>query len=435
MRTFARTITSLAVFASVLGLLMGVGPGVARAQVSSVPDTYTVSARADGLMVETYVPQAPLIGTGGGMVDVSSASAQALVDSIGRSTAYASAPYPGDIVVGLPGLVNGLGAGELPPVPDYPLYVNSDFPAEPARRGELGPYVLDARSDALESVGSVAIGMSSESLKVGAVNARSEASVDEVTGALVARAWSSVDPIAVGGLLSIGKIETVVRMEMLVGEEPKIEASTDLGTITIAGIKVGITDEGLVLGAPIPGLSIPGATAGLSALLAQAGIDLEVLPAVKTDTSYTSQGLRISYGTEVPVVGETRVSVVVGRATVSVSAAVAPAPADPEAVIDLPAAPVDMGGLLPAQVDGLDLSLPWEVAAAPVTPAGPNVVQPATQIVRSTLDLGTTRFYTSLVIAALVSLAASRALGAFGVRVGARPSVPRPSVRLQLPLD
>lgn len=423
-----RVVPRLAVASLLVTVLAGLGTA-SGAQTEPLPDTFTISARADGLLVELYLPQTPLIGTGGGLVDLSSASAQSLVNSLGRSTAYAGAPYPGEIIVGVPGLINGLGAGGLPPAPDYPLYVNSDFPAEPARRAEFGPYVLEAASESLTSGSSVEAGGSSGTVALGAISATAESFIDEESGLLVAEATSTVDPIAIGDLLSVGRIETRVRMEARPGELPEVMSSTDLGTITVAGIKVGLTDLGLELAGPLPGVG----TGALTGLLSAADIEIEIVPAVQTETTYVSEGLRISHETEVPALGTVGVSYVVGRASVSISSVVSEPPATGELVppVDERTAP-PAAAPGPVPVDGLVLSSPLtpEVVAAPRPAPAPA----SARFVPSTLSLDAGRFYAAIVGAALVALIASRFLGVFGVRVWPRQVAPPPNaVRLRLP--
>ncbi len=431
MRTLSRLLGSAAV-ALIIGLSC---PPVVGAQAVPLPDSYTISARADGFLMEYFLPQTPLVGTGGGLVDVSSASAQALVNSLGRSTAYASAPYPGEILVGLPGLANGLGAGDLPPVPDYPLYVNADYPAEPARRAELGPYVLAAESGEIASSGSMTVGVSStDDLKIGAVNATADSWIDESSGLLVAEAWSASDPISIGGLLSIGKIETHARMEAMPGEAPEVVASIDLGTISIAGVKVGLTQDGFEVAGPLPGVS----AAVLTDLLASADITFEVVPAVKTDTTYVSEGLRIEYGAEVPAVGTVRVSFLLGRVSVSISSAVSAAlpsgelgPPVEAALTPTPDAVVFDEPSIPSPVLPVPAITP-EPAPTGTTPSMATPVSAGFE--RSPIDLRAGRFYLAIVAVAFVTLAASRVLGVFGIQIWPRDvAVPASAVRLQLP--
>ena len=85
-----------------------------------------VSARADAMAVEYINTSSPVFGSEP-VIYGTPASAASLVDSVGQSTAWAAAPYPGDIMVGAADNGNGtlVGAG-LPGIfASYPFYVET----------------------------------------------------------------------------------------------------------------------------------------------------------------------------------------------------------------------------------------------------------------------------------------------------------------------
>jgi len=84
----------------------------AGADESAPAEEFTMTARADTFafqFIETATPAAP----GGEVFDASPSTAQALLDSVGRSEGYAAAPTPGPFFATLPsngtGVVAGLG--------------------------------------------------------------------------------------------------------------------------------------------------------------------------------------------------------------------------------------------------------------------------------------------------------------------------------------
>src|SRR5665213_1233207 len=127
--------------------LMIVGSaGMAMASGAPNVTSFTVSARGDAIAVEIIDPSAPLFPNGE-ITDATPGTAQATVDALGESNAFASSPYPGDSIAGLPSLVNGLGgSGGLPPLPSYPFIVNTSYPSTPAADQTQGPYRLAATS-------------------------------------------------------------------------------------------------------------------------------------------------------------------------------------------------------------------------------------------------------------------------------------------------
>src|SRR5690606_24310131 len=119
----------------------------------------------------------------------------------------------------------------------------------------------------------------------------------------------------------------------------ELVSSLSIGTLSIAGIEVGLTDQGLTVGGTT---LLPVDLSPLGALLSALGVELEVLPEVRTPTSITSAGLRVTYQQEFPTLGETTVRLVLGQVTAAV---------DPGAGI---------GGVEPVQ--------PPVVAATPIVP-------------------------------------------------------------------
>src|SRR2546428_735047 len=67
---------------------------------------YRAVANADGTRVTVSAPGYLLVNT---LFDTGAPTAQAVVDGLGNSRAFASYPYPGDTVVAAPGLVKGNG--------------------------------------------------------------------------------------------------------------------------------------------------------------------------------------------------------------------------------------------------------------------------------------------------------------------------------------
>src|SRR4029077_10648178 len=96
-----------------------------------------------------------------------------------------------------------------------------------------------------------------------------------------------------------------------------------VGALSLGGITVGMTDQGLVLG----GLTLPlgNLLGGLAKVLSLGETTVKFLPATETPDSILSAGLLITTSEQLPVVGHpAQVSVTVGRALALASASAGP---------------------------------------------------------------------------------------------------------------
>jgi len=324
-----------------LGLALG---ATARAEQS----TYVLRARADALGIEFLAKDAPVVSIGGGQVAfITPASAQSALDALGTSASFASAPFPGDLVVGLPGLVNGFTGGQIPPLPNYPLYVASSYPTAPEGRQATGPYLIEAKSAADRSDAQARVGLSTTPPQVAAASGVTAVSRDPATGKLSAVATADVAPFSLEGILQVGEVKSVASVEFdpnRPGATPVKKSSLSVGTITVAGVRVGLTEKGLTVADSV----VPVDVSALSAALKQAGIRLEYVPGVETPTSVTSASIRVSTEQTLPSAGRVGVGFVLGQVSAN---------ADPGSVLG--AAGGAASGTAPAGAGGLgDVAVP-----------------------------------------------------------------------------
>ncbi|MEY2569887.1 MAG: hypothetical protein QOE63_237, partial [Acidimicrobiaceae bacterium] len=331
-------------------------------------------------------------------------TAQASLDQF-SSTAFAAAPYPGDLIASLPTTINGLGAGSLPPAPAYPFIVSSDAAVTPSAKQEVGPYSISADSTDLSSIADAHIGLQSTSPQVVAATAHSTVTRDATTNHLVADATTTVEPVRINDLLALGEIRTTAHVEYDPNDPSGgviKSTSTSVGTITIAGIELGLTDKGLSLA----GTSLlPIDISVLTNLLAPTGFTIGYIPAEETDTSISSAAVQLTYkGTFPSPFLDTTVRFPLGRATVSALPGnlpkVAPLVAAP---VVAPAASGSGGGSTPVG-SGAAPTVGTPVATAPVEDTSPSIT--STFVPGPLADLG--RFYLILVGGALVALTSSR---------------------------
>jgi hypothetical protein len=420
--------------------LGGVGPAGAELDAGSA---YTAVARADALGIEYVNTAAPVFGDNP-VIYGTPATAQSEVDSNGRSTAFAAAPYPGDLMVGLPDNANGIMAGSGFPArfPPYPFIVRSEYPVAPSAERSQSGISLAARSDQLASAAEARSGLITGDLLAAAqAQASSRAEVDQVTGAITVTADSRLDGFKVTDALQVGKSASHARIVSRPGQDVVKETSFTVASVIVNGVELGLTDQGFEIGdqkapAPDPGPVLES--------LRQAGVTVEFLPATGTGSSVESAGLRI---TQVQDLGgqRQRVSLVLGRVSARIDGAATPADTgelDPIVTgeqsslplegTDGPAPPITAEPEPATAVDaelGAGLSAPE--ASGPAAAGGAASPQPATRpsgaaspLRYGLLDDDASWFYTALAATAALVVFGSRLLTGRGP-VPATPSVLR----------
>ncbi|HEX3796944.1 MAG TPA: hypothetical protein VHV57_20790 [Acidimicrobiales bacterium] len=215
-------------------------------------------------------------------------------------------------------------------------------------------------------------------------------------------------------------------------------SSLDLGSVTVAGIKVGLTQNGIqLIGANIalPSLAI------LNDLLSSAGVSLQILPSAKTSTSITSEGLKITLTKNLPVEGASEVIVILGQATVQLSSVPGLAGANGSSVQDSAGTTGSIdagngGGTTSPIVVPLPTNSPEVESAAPPTPSAS---APVTSVPRSSspdqlitptygevadhIGPDGLSFYLVLMLVGFALIAASRVAGHWALRRTHEPTV------------
>jgi hypothetical protein len=136
---------------------------------------------------------------------------------------------------------------------------------------------------------------------------------DSNSQALTATAVAEITPFSVSNVLRIGDIQGTASATYdpsANAGKPRLSSSLSIGTVTVAGVELGLTDKGLTLaGHPILPVDLSGVVSGL----ATSGLQLEYVPGHRTDTSITSAGVRITYQKVLPNLGLTTVRLVLGQ--------------------------------------------------------------------------------------------------------------------------
>ncbi|MBA3741412.1 hypothetical protein [Sporichthya sp.] len=413
--------------AALLGFV-GLGSSIAKADSPAVIENYTLSAQAQSLQFLITVPQAPLVST----YEAGAYGSSARIDSLGTSFADAGAPYS-PLANSLPGTVNGVGSGSLPPLPPLPGYVSASSPDRPADNQSQGVYAIKAHAEPERAEGSVAMGgaLAASEHSTMFSSARTLVNPD---GSLGIVASAGADLLNLGGLVDIGNVSSIATMSKRAGEAPVYEVITKLGTVTAAGTGFG-AEHALT----------PDMIDSLNASLKESGITLRFLPATyvysdgstntgspqrgKAIQSLNSGGLQIDIAREIKDLGLVVTSTTLGQVFLSATAddagagsALAPGVLDglgggPESgsPASVPGAVADGIGLLPNTIGGLPPTAELATAPSAVTGAAPNAVLSAA----SAFGLGSAELlYGLLALAAVLALVGTQLVGFLAVRLG-----------------
>ena len=246
--------------------------------------TFGAVAAADAVRVTWVVPHAPASDT---VLDAGGPSAQAALDSIGGSQAYASFPYPGENAVTAPALIAGASGGKIN-LPAYPFWVGSSYPIAPKAESGSGPYSIKAESSDTASTASASVGLASgDQASMGL--ARSSASTTTAPEAVTSEATTEVTAFAVGPL-TIGQVLSRAKTVFSGAGALTRDADTQVTGMKVGDTAVALTAKGLVIGSsPVPADPKP-----VEDALAAAKIGLEYMPRQDTDAGVVAPTIRVT---------------------------------------------------------------------------------------------------------------------------------------------
>ena len=291
--------------------------GVAGASpLGAQESSFQATASADGFRTSFGAPGRFAVGE---FADFGSPVAQAVLNSLGESKAFASAPYPGANVIAGPGTLAGFTP--LPNPGEYPFYVSSTYPAAPETALNQPGLSLKAASEELSSAAEASHGGGSSENVVGFSAAKSSVRLDG--GSVVAESMSAVKAVHLGPL-AIGAINAQAKATRGLDGAIKRDSSLDFQAVSIAGQAVGVSTAGLTLaGSALP---LPDSSPLLQAL-DQAGIAVRYVGQLETSDGIVSGGLVVTQTMSPPDGGPPAiVQLSFGRAVARVTGE--PAPAD-----------------------------------------------------------------------------------------------------------
>ena len=298
---------------------------------ASNPNTYNLSALANALDVLVTDPSAPL--SGDLAYELGPWGASSTIDSLGESMADAGAPYSPS-VASLPGTVNGIGDGNVPPLPPIPGYVSASYPSTPTNNQTQGGYQIASSASANSAKGTVSLGVQPSGSQNSTFFASAETTANG-DGSVTVDASAGMDALDFGQLFDLGNVSSTMSMTQQSNQEPTVTSQTNLGTITLLGQASGLNAVGVsALGEGTP-IDINSAVLGaLNSLLSGAGIKFTYVPETftytdgssssgsspetgKTLQSIDSGALQVTETQNLPSQGLTTVSLTLGRVYVS----------------------------------------------------------------------------------------------------------------------
>lgn len=402
----------------ILGVLTAGVVAALAATPAAAGGAYTAKAAADGIRATVSSAGFLLVEQ---LADVGAPSAQATVDSLGNSVAYAAEPYPGALVLSAPGT-----AGVSDKV-QYPLIATSDFPAVPTSNVSLGPVALKATSSATSSQATANGDAVGEAEQLGVSRSTASASESAGSGVVAASADTVSEALEFGGVLRIGRVHAQASATLAPGGQPQLTSRLELAQVTVNGITVGFDSKGLLL----PGSTVPLAGTPLDAALQSAGISVHYLaPTIDADKhGIVSAGVRISVTRNLTGTGDTTVSYTLGQASARTVSSVTAGNSisGPASLTNTPTSSAGgagtgtPGGSAPS---GAAFAPPSSAVGAGGSTAQPPVVAPQPQSAGAQVPvamvrphLGTSGLYLVLILAAVATVGGLQLVRLLGVRL------------------
>lgn len=242
--TGRRDLRRIAVKAGASLLAFGAGTALVIAPPARAADTsFDAVASAYGINNGVSNPSFPvgLVLTGSGP------ATSAHLTSLGGSDAFASFPYPGDTVVGLPGLASGLFGV---PVPGYPLYVATSAGDAP-RSANFPGIALNSRSESLVTESRALVGTDVSGFDS---NSRIGVAAD---GGVTSEASTIFKTLQFGDVFTLSGVRSTAKV-VADGLSGKLTRTSELsiGAINVPGLKIDIPKQSpgtVPLPIPIPG--------------------------------------------------------------------------------------------------------------------------------------------------------------------------------------
>ena len=247
-------------------------------------------ASAQGVRAHYSVPDFLVVSD---FMDSGGPVSQSVVDTTGRSTSFASLPYPGENAISAPAVV-GVAIGQQIPL-TYPFHVRAEHPTSPSSELEdpSGTYALQAAADQGQASSNAAMAIGGPEAPVSQTTALTTAAID-ADGKVTVTAESLSGALSIGdGTLRIGNL----RSRSVTTYGPDDAEPKSVTEFIVEGAKVG--DTAVTFGpdgVALAGQPLPSPVAGpnpVTEALAQAGISVRMITGEPVEGGATGDTLEI----------------------------------------------------------------------------------------------------------------------------------------------
>ena len=278
--------------------------------------SYSASVNAWGVRVSETIPSGP--GATDTLFDGGGPTAMASAGTEGTSYSFASHPYPGPVLVGLPAVLAG-SAPQAPRLPDYPYYVEAAHPINPRPDPKAAPGgILAASAGPGEASAQSEFGVGDDATALGHYEVRG--AVTRTADSAVAKGTSTVRGLRVGPI-TIASLESSASATLQGDGQVARESMLTVTGLTIDGQGLSVDDGAIVLA----DTKVPLAdSASTMEALAGAGIEIAYLAERETDAGVASAALAISRQQETPDGGSITVQLILGQVIATINGSATP---------------------------------------------------------------------------------------------------------------
>lgn len=405
--------------ASLAPLVVLTGMSVSAAAAELEEEACPVVAAAQGVQLVVSKSEDLLLSAPTG---ASLPVAQACVDfMVKTSSGFASNPYPGQTVLSVPGLLAGATGA---PIPGYPAYASTQYPAREEDKAEQQGYSLHSRSSETSSTAQARMAAG----PAGSAAASAASTVNPRNGSAKATAASETQPLTINDVLQLGHVHSDATAAM--GSDGKLVRSSHLtiGHTKVAGQVVEITPEGVKAAGTVTPLPGDEPTDALSA----AGIEVHYLKPEQTPRGVVSAGVEIIVRQTDSESGAVYTAqYTLGRSFAAAAPVDEGAGAQPDAAIPAegPSPPAnqgrnDSGVAAPSPADSApaDARAPTDAGMAPAPAVAEEAPSPAvavaepTRLTGSPVDVGASALYLVIAFGAFAMFGSGTLLRLLGVK-------------------
>lgn len=234
------------------------------------------------------------LAVGDTITDLGVPVAQAVLNTGGVSEAFASNPYPGELVITGGDLIGG-ATGMPNQLPPYPAFVKASYPNQPEAAMSQPGFSLAALASPRQARGDGTVELSPDPSVLEVGKSVGSAEVKVAGGQVQAEGVSVLKNVDVGGVLTIAELRSELLGTLDSTGKPTWNSKLEIKGADIAGTGVVLTPDGLAVADQK--FSTPlGSADPLLELLREQGIELQVVeagPEAGDETTMASRALRV----------------------------------------------------------------------------------------------------------------------------------------------